>query len=1105
MDGTKLWRIDLGVNIRAGAHYTQFQVYDYDGDGKAEIAMKTAPGSIDGNGSYVTEAGKTEAIRTADNTASYVNSDGFIITGPEYLTIFNGLTGEAMQTIEYDPPRGATNSWGKSNDNTNRVDRFLAGTAYFDGVHPSLVTCRGYYGKAIVVAYDWDRNNLVQRWKIDSTVSGNGSLKGQGNHNLAMADVDNDGFDEVVYGSAIIDDDGTILYSTNWGHGDALHVSDFNNDGKQEIFKVNEDSPNYGAGLYDASGIKWLKKGSKDVGRGIMDYFSPTLGVLAWDSEMGIRTYDGTVINSSYLQDSVYPNFSIYWDGDLCREHLSGTKMSKWRDDSNSFTRLWTIYTNNPVASNNTTKDTPCLQADLFGDWREEIVMRHSDNSALRVFTSLCATDYKFTTLMHDSQYRTGVAWQNTAYNQPPHLSYYIGYDKDVSEYKQPAIHYAPLPETTITVLDSVTNQPVPNVSITIDNRNFIADSNGVVTARLLGGVYDYTMSLNGYIKQTGSITVPEEGITENLQIEPKTYIYNSNDDEIGSAFVYSGEDGATLNYSQSNHEWQFEQNSTDGGKNFTGGFTPGYLGEADIEFIFNTGGKKDSSNAWNWTGRTYSYDIQMLDDTGNIVLGISQEYTASGPNEAQYYTGSVSKTNIVNGTSFGAPNITKRSSTTWKVKSDFNFINQTVTLTLSDELGENGYIISEIPITTSSFASLNICSTATGNVTWGPKVKNVLYWAENVNPPSPTPTIDPSLPTPTPTAEPTAPPTEGPIIAESWNFDEIEAGTTYCDTEENNKINNKNGKYLTVAKAESDIVLPTIIQRGEGNNYLELTDSTTEGTARQDSWSYEPELPLDGQKIIIDFDFRKSNTDKDTILARLFDKENVSTENTYTSSGDGRAFELKTGSSGKLALTDYFSKGTSDTKGNETDISGFTYKAGTWYGIRLEYTKKDNTVNVYTKTDTETDYTLRNTITLGSGITKGSGVAELAPTSIQALTPGGGAVTLGVDNISIGVQGGLQPPIINDYKINGIEIKENNTYINLTKNIDDSSTATVIYACYSEDDLLTYVYSNKVEINTGETTDVWVGTAEQTDSKIRAFVWDSLSGLIPLSDIYVK
>src|SRR5690606_7363547 len=229
LNGTRLWRIDLGRNIRAGAHYTQFQVYDYDGDGRAEVAMKTADGTRSGTGQVIGSA-----------SADYRNSSGYVLSGPEYLTMFDGRTGAALSTVSYEPPRGNVSSWGDNYG--NRVDRFLAGTAYLDGQRPSLIMARGYYTRTVIVAWDFRNGSLTRRWTFDSNSSGNGAYAGEGNHSLSGADVDADGRDEIVYGASVIDDNGTGLWTNGLGHGDAGHVGDLNPSRPGlEYFKVQED------------------------------------------------------------------------------------------------------------------------------------------------------------------------------------------------------------------------------------------------------------------------------------------------------------------------------------------------------------------------------------------------------------------------------------------------------------------------------------------------------------------------------------------------------------------------------------------------------------------------------------------------------------------------------------------------------------------------------------------------------------------------------------------------------------------------------------------------------------------------------------------------
>jgi len=417
LDGTRLWRIDLGKNIRAGAHYTQFMVYDLDGDGRAEVACKTADGTVDGRGVVI-----------GSSAADHRNSSGYILAGPEYLTVFDGRTGAALATTDYLPGRGSVSAWGDNYG--NRVDRFLACVAYLDGSRPSLVMCRGYYTRAVLVAWDWRGGVLSRRWTFDSDdgTPGNSAYRGQGNHNLAVADVDEDGRDEIVYGSCVIDDTGRGLYTTGLHHGDALHVSDHAPDRPGlEVWACHEDIANNGGiglSLRDArTGARiFTVPSSSDTGRAVaMDIDPRHRGAECWGAAGGLYAADGTRISASRPSSM---NFAVWWDGDLLREILDSNRIDKWNWTTGTTTRLLTAT---DCTSNNGTKSTPALSADLFGDWREEVVWRTSDNRELRIFSTTIATEHRFVTLMHDPQYRLSVAWQNTAYNQPPHPGYFLG------------------------------------------------------------------------------------------------------------------------------------------------------------------------------------------------------------------------------------------------------------------------------------------------------------------------------------------------------------------------------------------------------------------------------------------------------------------------------------------------------------------------------------------------------------------------------------------------------------------------------------------------------------------------------------------------------
>ncbi|MFD2569176.1 rhamnogalacturonan lyase [Spirosoma soli] len=424
LDGTLFWRINLGRNIREGAHYTQFMVYDLDGDGRAEVACKTADGTIDGTGKVV-----------GDSTKHWVGQDGKIMTGPEYFTVFDGKTGAALATTDYIPSRNPTDGWGGiggnggTDNNGNRVDRFLACVAYLDGKLPSVIMCRGYYGRTVLAAWDWRNGKLSSRWVFDSNKQD--GFSGMGNHNLTVTDVDNDGKDEIIYGSMAVDDNGKGLYTTRLRHGDALHVTDLDPTRPGlEVWGIHENEEpvpgydnGYGAALYDArtGQVIWGKFPGKDVGRGVAEDVDPTNpgAELWWSGSDGVYNVKGERIGDN--PPSV--NFLAWWDGDLTRELLDGNHIDKYKLTGPS-ERLLTAE---GCSSNNGTKATPALSADLFGDWREEVIFRTNDNKSLRIYTTTIPTEHRLYTLMHDPQYRLSIAWQNVGYNQPPHTSFHLG------------------------------------------------------------------------------------------------------------------------------------------------------------------------------------------------------------------------------------------------------------------------------------------------------------------------------------------------------------------------------------------------------------------------------------------------------------------------------------------------------------------------------------------------------------------------------------------------------------------------------------------------------------------------------------------------------
>jgi len=459
-DGTPLWRIALGRNIREGEHYTQFMVYDLDGDGRAEVVCKTADGTTDGVGRMIGDPGKDWRTRAPGS-----NRDGRILDGPEFLTVFAGDSGAALATVDYLPGRDPIDGWGGIGGNAgndsygNRCDRFLACVAYLDGERPSLVTCRGVYGRTALVAWDWRDGRLTRRWTFDSGVSmppfdDASPYSGMGGHSLAVGDVDDDGRDEIVYQAMVVDDDGRGLYTTGLRHGDAMHLADIDPDrAGQEVFTVQENEDDVerfqtpGAALRCAATgeILWSHSPMVDVPAGLVADIDPRhRGCEVWGGPGGLRDARGREIGPAPRE----ADWCIWWDGDPLRELLTPgrdwgrgyrqrpvpgrgdvgppsrrpvTRISKWDPASGDADTLFECDAAGVARG-------PALLGDLLGDWREEVLLVSPGGESLRLYTTTIPTELRMPTLLHDSQYRLGIAWQNVVYNKPPHPSFFLGH-----------------------------------------------------------------------------------------------------------------------------------------------------------------------------------------------------------------------------------------------------------------------------------------------------------------------------------------------------------------------------------------------------------------------------------------------------------------------------------------------------------------------------------------------------------------------------------------------------------------------------------------------------------------------------------------------------
>ncbi|MBR5535294.1 MAG: Ig-like domain-containing protein [Clostridia bacterium] len=756
-NGGYMWRIDMGKNIRAGAHYTQFMVYDFDGDGKSEIAMKTAPGTIDGTGRYVTEVGDTEAIRNADNTAVYLSGKGIPNAGGEYVTIFDGETGQALYTTE-GITRNAVSSWGDSKQ--NRSERYLAAVAYIDGVTPHFIECRGYYAAAVIRAYKWDGSTLKMVWEHKAEQNNSSTMYGQGNHNLSVADIDNDGCDEIVYGSACLDHDGkTVMGNTRFGHGDAMHVSDFNNDGIQEVFSVQESNASNAENLRVASTgqILYSVAGSSgtDNGRGVMantdDEYAkthPDALSIGWSAAFG-ESHDlkGNVINARPATNSrMMTNFLVYWDGDLSREMLDDNQLAKY-DAQNG----WTIRFYNdgqgyiPGASNNDSKHTPSLVADLWGDWREEIIMPIGKGEGevpyLRIMTSVIPTTYRLTTLMHDCQYRLGIAWQNVAYNQPPHTSYYIGSNSLATDKNGNVMNYL-APQTPYTVPRYVTGTPVEGMSLSENNISLKEGQTYTLTAKLIPenatkkGIIWESDNEQVAIVSGGVVTAMGEGVCE---IKATTRDGGFTDtcavavtgvekiDALDEGVFTS--DDVSFTGGVDFASIKLEDSLT--GAYFSREFTPYYKNKATVSFKFNTGGIKIDGTNWNWDGHEYGFGLEFLDTYGNNIINIAQWYYSSAdPTTAKIldgdFVGIQSSGWRVTGEGEEPMN---RSSTTWYVEIEFDYDEGVCIANIAGSDGLKKYT-KTFPLEGRSFKTLKywVSVTGEGGVYVSPSLSDLKY-----------------------------------------------------------------------------------------------------------------------------------------------------------------------------------------------------------------------------------------------------------------------------------------------------------------------------------------------------------------------------------------
>lgn len=490
LDGTLKWRIDLGVNIRAGAHDTQFVVYDLDNDGKAEVATRISDGTVDGVGNVIGNPNK-----------DWRDGGGRNLEGPLYLAVFDGDTGALLAKTDFEPQnvgRATTESFGDGYG--NRSERYNACVAYVDGKTPHVVFQRGYYARTVVAAYKYENGTVSTVWKFDTSDEGMGQYGGNGNHQISVADVDNDGCDEIFLGSLAIDHDGSLLWCSFQGHGDAMHLGDFDPDREgMEFFSVHEWGP-FGYTIYDAAtgDILFDINGGKDTGRGLILNSGPFRGNYIANATGGSPRINSYGEPAEGGLGGV--NFRIYWDGDLYEETLNATTIDGF-NEKNEFETYIDTWQDGCSAINGS-KATPCLTADIFGDWREEVIWKTQDNTALRIYTTTIPTEFAVPSLMTDHTYRMGVVWQNSSYNQPPHLGYYL--------------------ESGLRLWIGNETADINGVDITMDAAPYIANGRTMVPLRFISEMFDFDVEYDN-----GKVRISKYGSVFETVIGTKKYTMN--------------------------------------------------------------------------------------------------------------------------------------------------------------------------------------------------------------------------------------------------------------------------------------------------------------------------------------------------------------------------------------------------------------------------------------------------------------------------------------------------------------------------------------------------------------------------------------------------
>ncbi len=479
----RMWWIDCGPNmVSLNNTENNLLAYDWDMDGRAEVVMRGADNMVFHHGD-----GSTETIGdgTVNTRGDFDHNSGaqyaWTKTGNEYLIYFNGVTGATYQVMEYplkryepgEDPNDIDAAWHGRSQYGHISSKYFFGAPYLDGRKPSLFIGRGIYTRHKMMALDLDASThkFAERWEWHSTADGTtpGDFwYGNGNHNFVIADVDEDGRDEIVYGSMVIDDNGNGLHSTGYGHGDAMHVNDFDPYRKGlEIFTCIEDAPTWGMAYRSGlTGEVYMKHNSTgDDGRcmagNFTNYIPGSVG-KSWTSNALALTSDTYIPDYNLMfsfrvggVESPKVNYRIYWDADLLSEQFDGIGSNdagrspavfKWNQTNKNSDRIFDAA----GLTMNGTKNNPNFQGDILGDWREEFVLRESTGTVsengvdygvfnlLKVYTTAIPTTYSIPTLWADHQYRQAMGTQMQVYNLPPNASFFLGEMEGITQAPPP-------------------------------------------------------------------------------------------------------------------------------------------------------------------------------------------------------------------------------------------------------------------------------------------------------------------------------------------------------------------------------------------------------------------------------------------------------------------------------------------------------------------------------------------------------------------------------------------------------------------------------------------------------------------------------------------